>query len=216
MLHEKKRLDPRLAWHLSSCDGSLFILHHELRCGSNAGYKRPDVADYISRKPEFVLYGFFSAFMPIVYRIVGSLMEYPCYPSLQYWGESIRVFYHKEREYYDTKTSIDFTAKALAAALSYLAIYNHGCWFRITRYQNRIQAGKRPCKPLWADAYSVAVGKKGKYVDFLPYCKEAIQFERTPNPKTATIHIGKIVSKYKQLTGVDLTEYHFKDIVIPL
>ena len=219
MLYMPKKLDEKLLLHFSICSANLALRHHhEFLCDHFTGYHDPDFNTWTDKMPEVILFPFYQNFKNNHLRHYWRSpdQEHPCCDDIRYLGDALDLFYRQQRNYHDKKTVLDFCAKAMAATLSYLAIIHYDCWFRTANYRKRIQAGKKPCKPLWADAYSVAVGKKGDYVDFLPCCKAAIQQERSPNPETATIYVWEIAAKFKRITGVDLTQYGFQDFVIKL
>jgi len=102
----------------------------------------------------------------------------------------------------------------LAAVLSYLAINEHNCWFRTTSYLAQVQAGKAPKQPLWAGVFSIAVGRKNKYIDVLPCCKAAVIPGTILIPDGLTLQIAPVVAEYKRLTGVDLTEYGAANVFV--
>ena len=106
----------------------------------------------------------------------------------------------------------DIISKTLAAVLSYLAINEHGCWFRTTSYLAQVKAGKAPKQPLWADVLSIAVGRKNRYMDLLAAAKESVIPGSVMSPNGLSIQPATIIAEYKKLTGVDLVEYGIASI----
>lgn len=117
------------------------------------------------------------------------------------------MFEAQRRLGYDPQSNEHIIVCTLAALLSYLAINEHGYWFRVTSYLEQYRAGKAPKRPLWGSIMSVAVGKKDNYMDFLPSAREDIN-----NHPIFELEDGLIISPhatieaYKKLTGVDLVK----------
>ena len=203
----------RLYLHFSRHDGSLLLLRHEVRIGNQGKYTDESDIAWVQQRPKFVLFGFYNAFQGIG-LCHPNRMNYTflLYEDVKYWSEILRVMYNCNRRQFDQKTSIDIVAKTLAAMLSYLAINEHGYWFRITCYQNQIQAGHGPNRPRWANMYSIAVGRKHKYVDFLQCCKKAVKKGSGEKSNGIAIQLDAVIAKYKRLTGVDLKALGLCDV----
>ena len=122
------------------------------------------------------------------------------------------ALYQVQKKSYDQPKNTDIIAKTLVAVLSYLAINEHGCWFRTTSYLAQVKAGKAPKQPLWADVLSIAVGRKNKYVDFLAAAKESVIPGSVMSPNGFSIQPTAIIAEYKKLTGVDLVEHGIASI----
>lgn len=162
--------------------------------------------------PEAMCYGFLTSFLEISeMRGIELDLTYSTFKNVCAGLGALFAFQKKHYEHY---SNVDIIAKTLASYLSYLAINEHNCWFRSTCYLAQIKAGKGPKQPLWANVDFIAVGRKNKYVDFLPCCKEAVKPGTIMIPDGLTVRIDPIVEEYKKLTGVDLKEYGFANLFI--
>jgi hypothetical protein len=162
--------------------------------------------------PEAMCYGFLSSFLEIS-EMRGIELDLT-YNTFKNVCAGLGALFAFQKKHYDHYANVDIVAKTLASYLSYLAINEHNYWFRTTCYLAQVKAGKPPKQPLWAGVDSIAVGKKNKYVDFLPCCKDAVKPGSIMIPGGLTIQIDPIIAEYKKLTGVDLTEYGFSNLFI--
>ena len=134
------------------------------------------------------------------------------YGTAKNLGVVLVALYQVQKKSYEQLENTDIIAKTLATVLSYLAINEHGCWFRTTFYLAQVKAGKAPMQPLWADVLSIAVGRKNKYVDFLVAAKESVTPGSVMSPNGLSIQSAAIIAEYKKLTGVDLAGYGIASI----
>ena len=167
---------------------------------------------WAAKHPESAPYGFLHSFLEIceVSKIEIDLT----YDTLKNINAGLAALFVFQKKHYDHATNVDIVARTLASVLSYIAINEHGFWFRSTCYWNQIQAGKGPKQPLWSGVDSIAVGKKNTYVDFLPACKEAVKPGTILSPSGLSVQVDVVVVEYKKLTGVDLTEYGFNNLFL--
>ena len=155
--------------------------------------------------PETMLYGYLDSFLEICEN--GNVEFDLTYNTINNLGTGLAMLYQVQKKSYDQLKNTDIIAKTLASVLSYLAINEHGCWFRTTSYLAQVKAGKAPKQPLWADVLSIAVGRKNKYMDLLAAAKEAVTPGSVMSPNGLSIQPVAIIAEYKKLTGVDLAEY---------
>lgn len=162
--------------------------------------------------PETVLYGYLRSFLEIceMHNIQVDLT----YDTAKNLGAGLSALFVFQKKHYDHATNVDIVAKTLASVLSYLAINEHGYWFRSTRYLAQIKAGKGPNCPLWSNIDSVSVGRKNKYVDFLSCCKESVKPGTILIPNGLTIQIDPVLAEYKKLTGIDLAEHGLGNLFV--
>lgn len=168
--------------------------------------------EWAQTHPECILYGYLDSFLEICeqHNIEIDLT----YSTAKNINVGLIALFSFQKKHYEHSKNVDIAAKTLAAVLSYLAINEHGCWFRTTRYLKQVQAGKAPKQPSWAGADSIALGRKNKYIDFLPCCKDAVKPGTILIPNGLTLQITPIVAEYKKLTGVDLMEYGLGNLFI--
>ena len=165
----------------------------------------PKVRAWSIDHPETMLYGYLDSFLEIC---EANKIEFDLtYGTAKNIGMGLVALYQVQKKSYDQLKNTDIIAKTLASVLSYLAINEHGCWFRTTSYLAQVKAGKAPKQPLWADVLSIAVGRKNKYMDLLAAAKEAVTPGSVMSPNGLSIQPVAIIAEYKKLTGVDLAEY---------
>lgn len=160
--------------------------------------------------PETMLYGYLDSFLEVC---EANQIEFDLtYKTIENLGMGLVALYQVQKKVYDQQKNAEIVAKTLAAVLSYLAINEHGCWFRTTSYLTQFKAGKVPKQPLWADVLSIAVGRKNKYMDLLAAAKESVTPGSVMSPNGLSIQPAAIIAEYKKLTGVDLVEYGIASI----
>ena len=170
----------------------------------------PKVRTWSAEHPETILYGYLDSFLEIC---EANKIEFDLtYNTVKNMGIGLVALYQVQKKSYDQLKNTDIIAKTLATALSYLAINEHGCWFRTTSYLAQVKVGKAPKQPLWADVLSIAVGRKNKYVDFLAAAKESVIPGSVMSPNGLSIQPAAIIAEYKKLTGVDLVEHGIANI----
>ena len=170
----------------------------------------PKVRTWSMDHPETMLFGYLDSFLEIC---EANKIEFDLtYNSVKNLGMGLVALYQVQKKSYDQPKNTDIIAKTLAAVLSYLAINEHGCWFRTTSYLAQVKAGKAPKQPLWADVLSIAVGRKNKYNDLLAAAKESVIPGSVMSPNGLSIQPTAIIAEYKKLTGVDLAEYGIANI----
>ena len=170
----------------------------------------PKVRTWSIEHPETMLYGYLDSFLEICEN--GKVEFDLTYNTIKNLGTGLALLYQVQKKSYDQLKNTDIIAKTLAAVLSYLAINEHGCWFRTTSYLAQVKAGKAPKQPLWADVLSIAVGRKNKYTDLLAAAKESVIPGSVMSPNGLSIQPAVIVTEYKKLTGVDLVEHGIANI----
>lgn len=168
-------------------------------------------APIMQKFPEqTIMYGFLTSFLEIceMHNLEFDLT----YDTVKNLNTGLVALYSIQKNSYEPTANRNIIAKTLASVLSFIAINEHDYWFRTTSYLKQIQSGKVIDRPLWADMDSYAVGKK-KFLDLLPCCIEAVK----PGLFVATgmsLNIDPIVEEYKELTGIDLTEYGFGNLFV--
>lgn len=184
-----------------------FEVEHNIAV-QDANQQSADTGAWAKEHPESILYNYLDSFLEIC-ESRGIEMDLT-YATAKNIGPGLIALFSHQKKYYAHEKNVDIVAKTLAAVLSYLAINEHNCWFRSTSYL----AGKVPNQPLWANVFSVAVGRKNKYIDLLPCCKVATIAGIIMIPEGLTLQIAPVVAEYKKLTGVDLTEYGAANVFV--
>ena len=170
----------------------------------------PKVRVWSIDHPETMLYGYLDSFLEIC---EANKIEFDLtYNSVKNLGMGLVALYQVQKKSYDQLKNTDIIAKTLATVLSYLAINEHGCWFRTTSYLTQVKAGKAPKQPLWADVLSIAVGRKNKYMDLLTAAKESVIPGSVMSPNGLSIQPAAIIAEYKKLTGIDLVEHGIANV----
>ena len=165
----------------------------------------PKVRAWNVDHPETMLYGYLDSFLEICKN--GKVEFDLTYNTISNLGAGLAMLYQVQKNSYNQLKNTDIIAKTLATVLSYLAINEHGCWFRSSSYLAQVKAGKAPKQPLWADVLSISVGRKNKYVDFLAAAKSSVTAGSIMSPDGLSLQFAPIVTEYKILTGVDLAEH---------
>ena len=172
----------------------------------------PLVKTWSIEHPETMLYGYLDSFLEIC---ENSKIEFDLtYGTVKNLGMGLVALYQVQKKSYDQMKNTDIIAKTLAAVLSYLAINEHGCWFRTTSYLAQVKAGKAPMQPLWADVLSIAVGRKNKYMDLLAAAKSSVTAGSIMSPNGLSLQFAPIATEYKKLTGVDLVGHGVTNMFI--
>lgn len=170
----------------------------------------PKVRTWSMDHPETMLFGYLDSFLEIC---EANKIEFDLtYNSVKNLGMGLVALYQVQKKSYDQPKNTDIIAKTLATVLSYLAINEHGCWFRTTSYLAQVKAGKAPKQPLWADVLSIAVGRKNRYMDLLAAAKESVIPGSVMSPNGLSIQPATIIAEYKKLTGVDLVEHGIANV----
>ena len=170
----------------------------------------PKVRTWNAEHPETILYGYLDSFLEICEN--GKVEFDLTYNTIKNLGTGLAMLYQVQKKSYNQQKNVDIIAKTLAAVLSYLAINEHGCWFRASSYLAQVKAGKAPKQPLWADVLSISVGRKNKYMDLLAAAKESVIPGSVMSPNGLSIQPATIIAEYKKLTGVDLAEYGIANV----
>lgn len=118
----------------------------------------------------------------------------------------------QQRDGYDINRNKSVTAKTLAAYLTLLAINNHDIKLDIEQFANK-RNESRP--QYWADTYSLRLNFKKKS-DFLLAAIEGIKEAPIIVDNGFMIDVDPIISAYKRVTNVDLSEYGLSQIVVNL
>lgn len=122
------------------------------------------------------------------------------------------ALYRAQKNSYDQATNTEIIAKTLAAVLSYVAINEHGYWFRNTSYLAQVKAGNAPKQCLWAEVIEIAVGKKSVYMDLCTAATASVTAGSIMCADGLSIQPAAIIAEYKKLTGVDLVEHGIASI----
>ena len=182
-----------------------FQAEQEIKAKKIGGEKDPVIAAWGAEHPETMLFGFLDSFVEICER---NNIEFDLtYNTIKNLGIGLVALYQTQKNSYDQKTNVEIIAKTIATVLSYLAVNEHGCWFRTTSYLAQVKAGKAPKQPLWADVFEIAVGRKNNYIDFRASALESVTIGSVMSPSGLSLQVAPVVAKYKKLTGVNLAEY---------
>ena len=176
----------------------------------NANQQAADSNAWVKEHPESILYNYLDSFLEVC-EARGVEIDLT-YATAKNIGPGLIALFSHQKKHYEHSKNVDIVAKTLAAVLSYLAINEHNCWFRTTSYLAQVKAGKALKQPLWAGVFSIAVGRKNKYMDFLAAAKESVTSGSVMSPNGLTIQPAAIIAEYKKLTGLDLTEYGVANI----
>lgn len=188
-------------------NGALYNRGMEAHCPSSG-----EEHAWIKEHPETILYGYLSSYLEIceMHEIEIDLT----YDMVRNLAKGLAALFQFQKRHYELAKNVDIVAKTFATVLSYIAINEHGYWFRTTSYLKQVQTGKGPKQPLWADVLSITVGKKNRFADFLPVCKEAAVPGSILASSGFTLRIDGAVSEYKKLTGVDLAKYGLENLFV--
>ena len=176
----------------------------------NANQQAADSNAWVKEHPESILYNYLDSFLDVC-EACGVEIDLT-YATAKNIGPGLLALFSCQKKHYEHSENVDIVAKTLAVVLSYLAISEHNCWFRTTSYLAQVKAGKALKQPLWAGVFSIAVGRKNKYMDFLAAAKESVTSGSVMSPNGLTIQPAAIIAEYKKLTGLDLTEYGVANI----
>lgn len=178
----------------------------------NANQQAADSNAWVKEHPESILYNYLDSFLEICeqHNIEIDLT----YDTAKNIGPGLLALFSCQKKHYEHSKNVDIVAKTLAAVLSYLAINEHNCWFRSASYLAQVKAGKAFKQPLWAGVFSIAVGRRNKYIDFLPCCKAAVIPGTILIPDGLTLQIAPVVAEYKNITGVVLPEYGVANLFV--
>ena len=178
----------------------------------NANQQAADSNAWVKEHPESILYNYLDSFLEVC-EACGVEIDLT-YATAKNIGPGLLALFSCQKKHYEHSKNVDIVAKTLAAVLSYLAINEHNCWFRNTSYLAQVKAGKTPKQPLWAGVFSIAVGRRNKYIDFLPCCKAAVAAGMIMIPNGLTLQIAPVVAEYKKITGVDLAEHGLCNVFV--
>ena len=191
------------------------VAHFEVErniAAQNANQQAADSNAWVKEHPESILYNYLDSFLEVC-EARGVEIDLT-YATAKNIGPGLLALFSCQKKHYEHSENVDIVAKTLAVVLSYLAISEHNCWFRTTSYLAQVKAGKTPKQPLWAGVFSITVGRRNKYIDFLPCCKAAVIPGTILIPDGLTLQINAVVAEYKKLTAVDLTEYCFANLFV--
>ena len=177
-----------------------------------ANQQSADSGAWAKEHPESILYNYLDSFLEIC-EASGIQIDLT-YATAKNIGPGLIALFSHQKKHYEHSKNVDIVAKTLAAALSYLAIKEHNCWFRTTSDLAQVKAGKARKQSLWAGVFSIAVGRKNMYIDLLPCSKAAVIPGTILIPDGLTLQIAPVVAEYKKLTGVDLAEYGFANLFV--
>ena len=165
--------------------------------------------DWGTDHPETILYQYLHSFLKICEE---QEIEFDLtYATVHNLGPGLLALLLSQQESYDFQENLDIIAKTLAAVLSYLAINERGYWFHPLRLFDDDILVIASQLPLWAGTLIMAVEKGEQFTDFLPYAKEAIQFDWNTTPASLKLQFAPVIAEYKELTGDDLSAYGLKD-----
>lgn len=111
---------------------------------------------------------------------------------------------------YDNQKNAELVAKTLAAYLTMLAINNHKVKVSVGAKANRLKEN-RP--EYWSDKYYLRLNNK-KESDLLPYIVAGINSSPIEVDNGFNLEISPLRGAYRRITGVDLLEYGFANLVI--
>lgn len=135
------------------------------------------------------------------------------YDTIKNLMSVITVLAIHQNEYgYDMDRNMRVTARTLAAYLNILAMNCHNMTVDVTGYSNK----KHETRPaLWADFMQVRLNKK-RDSDMLPAVIASLSYGPIQVEKGFIIDSTPIVERYLRVTGVNLLDYGFANILIQL
>lgn len=182
-----------------------FAAEQEMKAKKTGEISDPVYGAWTVEHPETMLFGFLDSFLEIC---EASKIEFDLtYSTIKNLGAGLVALYHVQKNSYNQATNTEIVAKTLAAVLSYVAINEHGCWFRTTSYLEQYKAGKAPKQSLWADVMEIAVGRKNKYKDLRTAAMASVAAGSVMSPNGISLVLAPVVEEYKKLTGVDIMEH---------
>ena len=137
--------------------------------------------------------------LDMTYDTVSNLM-----PSV------IMLAHLQKAQGYDNQKNAELVAKTLAAYLTMLAINNHKVKVSVGAKANRLKEN-RP--EYWSDKYYLRLNNK-KESDLLPYIVAGINSSPIEVDNGFNLEISPLRGAYRRITGVDLLEYGFANLVI--
>ena len=137
--------------------------------------------------------------LDMTYETVSNLM-----PSV------IMLAHLQKAQEYDNKKNAELVAKTLAAYLTMLAINNHKVKVGVGSKANKWKES-RP--EYWSDKYYLRLNNK-KESDLLPYAVAGINASPIEVENGFTLEISPLLGAYRRITGVDLQEYGFVNLII--
>ena len=133
------------------------------------------------------------------------------YETAQNLMPSIIMLAHLQKaQEYDNQKNAELVAKTLAAYLTMLAINNHKVKVSVGAKANRLKEN-RP--EYWSDKYYLRLNNK-KESDLLPYIVAGINSSPIEVDNGFNLEISPLRGAYRRITGVDLLEYGFANLVI--
>ena len=175
-------------------------------------YKDPAAGSWGVKHPESIFFGYLQSFLSAC-ADEGVPFDI-LYDGLPHLGAGLTATYRWYKDRYTPEVMADVIAKTLAAVLSYVAVNEHDMWFRNVSYLASLQKKPVLTQPLWADVFSIMVGKDNHYDDLLPYTKAAVKVGTLFSPNGLTVKMAEVVAAYRNLTGVDITAYGVKDVTL--
>jgi hypothetical protein len=133
------------------------------------------------------------------------------YETAQNLMPSVIMLAHLQKEQeYDNQKNAELVAKTLAAYLTMLAINNHKVKVAVGAKANRLKEN-RP--EYWSDKFYLRLNNKTES-DLLPYIVAGINASPIEVDNGFTLEISPLLGAYRRITGVDLQEYGFVNLVI--
>ena len=111
---------------------------------------------------------------------------------------------------YNNQRNAEITMKTLVAYLTLMAVNNNNAKIKVDRKGNS-RGSERP--DLWSDRYYLRINNK-RDSDFLPYAIEGINAIPVEVDDGFTVDMNALIGAYQRITGVDLAEYGFANLVV--
>ena len=117
---------------------------------------------------------------------------------------------HRSENYKDDRHNAEVTMKTLATYLTLMAVNNHRAKIGVNKKGNS-RGEERP--DLWSDRYYLRINNK-RDSDFLPYAIAGINATPSEVENGFTTDINPLIGAYLRVTGVNLVDYGFANLVI--
>jgi len=118
--------------------------------------------------------------------------------------------YLQKKQGYDNQENAELTMKTLAAYLTLMAVNNHRAKIQVNKRASR---RREEAPDLWSYIYYLRINNK-RDSDFLPPAIEGINATPVEVANGFTVDVGPLIGAYKRITGVDLEDYGFSNLII--
>ena len=124
----------------------------------------------------------------------------------------LALYMHQSKHGFEHERNLDIIIKTFAAVLSYIAINEHGFWYKAAPAAIIYSTSKAIKDDRKHVIFSITDGKK-VLTNFLPFCREAA----VPVLIVAngfSLMIDGVVEEYERITGTNLCEYGLANLFV--